>query len=408
MDRAFTSSGNASIDPLASGSTQDFDTTNRVNRQAAWNSRTSPLRRSFGVSSTDGTSYSVDGDIDGMDGELDRNVSMPNLVAHESMGMTGIRPDHDERGRERDGARGPGLPRREDDGMLDDAMGGYRPSSRGLGRGSSVNMDSSLPTSYPGYIPTPPPPGPSQPNSTFMTTTAPSSSRWYDNSDRHPPMPPLTLMNPLRRQSTDGYSQYAEPAGSLSIPPSHPNPMSPQSPQTSGFSATSGLFLPSNQYTMGKTNYSGPPVGASSYQSYQSTGRPQGDFYNNPASMDQFPPPRSAEPGPGPKSSSIRQNSGLSSSSRKTDGAGNRSKSHVMDGEDGTKRDENGIISLGPVGKDGWQLSVLQQPERARLCSFKEENETSESDAGLDVSQVDLYNVSDALALCNFQSIGDR
>jgi hypothetical protein len=367
MDRAFTSSGNASTDPLASGSTSDLDTTHRVNRQAAWDSRTSPLRRSFGVLSTDGTLYPVDGDVDGMDGELDRNTFTSNLMAQESMGMTGIRTDLDDRGRERDGARGPGFPRREEDGMLDDAMGGYRPSSRGLGRGSSVNMDSTLPT-YPGYIPTPPLPGPSQPTPTFMTATAPSSSRWYDNSDRHPPLPPLTLMNPLRRQSTDGYSQYPELAGSVSNPPSYSNQTSPQSPQTSGFTRTSGLFLPSsNQYAMSNTNYSGPPMGTSSYQSYQPTGRHQGDFY-----------PRSAEPGPGPKSSSIRQNSGLSSSSRKTDGAGNRSKSHVMDGEDGTKRDENGIISVGPVGKDGWQLSVLQQPERARLCSFKEENETSE------------------------------
>lgn len=37
------------------------------------------------------------------------------------------------------------------------------------------------------------------------------------------------------------------------------------------------------------------------------------------------------------------------------------------------------LITIGPVGEDGWQLSVIQQPERARLCSFKEENETSKS-----------------------------
>jgi len=383
MERAFTSAGNASLDPVASVSPSDFDLTNRVDRQAAWDSRTSPLRRSFGVSSTDGASYPVDGDVDGMDGVLDRNASsFPNLMAQESMGMTGIRSDLDDRERERDGARGPAFPRREENGMTDDNMGGFRPSSRGLGRGSSVNMDVAQPA-YPGYIPTPPPPGPSShPNPPFMTATASSSARWYDNSDRHPPMPPLTLMNPLRRQGTDGYSQYPEPAGPLSNPPNYPNQMSPQSPQSSGFTRTSGLFLPSNQYAMNNTNYSDSPAGATAYQPYQPTGRHQGDFYNNPVSIDHFPPPRSAEPGPGPKSASIRQNSGLSSSSRKTDGVGYRSKSHVMDGEDGTKRDENGIISVGPVGKDGWQLSVLQQPERARLCSFKEENETSEFKAG--------------------------
>jgi hypothetical protein len=37
-----------------------------------------------------------------------------------------------------------------------------------------------------------------------------------------------------------------------------------------------------------------------------------------------------------------------------------------------------GRICKGPIGVDGWSLSVIQQPERARLCSFKEENETSE------------------------------
>lgn len=46
--------------------------------------------------------------------------------------------------------------------------------------------------------------------------------------------------------------------------------------------------------------------------------------------------------------------------------------------EAGEAEDVIGVISVGPIGVDGWQLRVVQQPERARLCSFKEENETSE------------------------------
>lgn len=234
-------------------------------------------------------------------------------------------------------------------------------------------------------------PAPSSPTSPFLSSTqSPESSRWFPTpSDRHGPLPPLTLMNPLRRQSVDGFnyasigqapfpsaasSQFEQSLRQTSPPPIHP---------PSSFPRASGLFLPPN------------PASTMLSQS-QRHGDAASSMFPFEPPVVQYAASRTAEPGPGPRSaSSLRRGSsdtaqsmgGYKSGPRRVDGhdrQDKRSRTQADRGEDGTTRarEETGIISLGPVGQEGWQLSVVQQPERARLCSFKEENETSEHDRG--------------------------
>jgi hypothetical protein len=198
------------------------------------------------------------------------------------------------------------------------------------------------------------------------------SGRWISppSTDRqHGPLPPLTLMNPLRRESIDSGATGSTP-GQLplsALGSQHFNRHSPPPPPASAISSIprpSGLFLPPNPYPT--SIYPQP--------------RRHGDMmHGNAISMFPMVPPvlesaasTSAEPGPGPKSSRRGSSTAAPAGSRMVDGGSRRQ----ADGhEDGTSGPD--IISTGPLGREGWQLSVVQQPERARLCSFKEENETS-------------------------------
>ena len=254
-------------------------------------------------------------------------------------------------------------------------------------------------------------PAPSSPTSPFPNVAqSPDPSRWFPpSSDRHGPMPPLTLMNPLRTQSTDGWGNYQDAYGSSAgqVPPPvaassqflPPDRTSPPPPihQVPAFPRPSGLFLPPNPYP------------TSSYNQSRRHGDPSAVFPLAPPVVE-FAASRTAEPGPGPRSASALRRGSLNtvnSGMRKADGQENYSRARADGMDDGTERprEDAGIISLGPVGQEGWQLSVVQQPERARLCSFKEENETStfKADTAYWIGRADFGYFS-----IFQQSIGDR
>lgn len=201
---------------------------------------------------------------------------------------------------------------------------------------------------------------------------SPDLGRWIPppSTDlQHGPLPPLTLLNPLRRESIDG-GAYGSTPGQLplsALGSQHFNRHSPPPPLASSMSSIprpSGLFLPPNPYPT--STYPQP--------------RRHGDMtHGNAISMFPMVPPvlesadsTSAEPGPGPRSSRRGSSTAAPAGSRMAGGGSRQQADGNEDGDSGS-----GIISTGPLGREGWQLSVVQQPERARLCSFKEENETS-------------------------------